>query len=175
MGNVAEETIWKIVLAVFTIVLLPLLYSLLKPVIEELVDRWRYRRTKAMRLVGKWKDKCGYVYHMTALLYLEPCEHTNEDHEVTGMIESEIIAFPDEFAEKYPKYPHGSIAFEIVRGHCDKKLVLQMTTQATTDTVLVPLCTYTISISKDRKSFTGTSCEIGTGRMGEWEGTARVR
>ena len=174
MSDHALESLWKIVFALFNIVLLPLLYLLLRPIIEELVDRWKFRRTKAIKLLGQWRDKNGFFYNMTALLILEPSEYKDGDHTVKGMIESELIGSPKEFAEMYTRYPVGSIAFEIVKGHCDKKLVLHLTTEATTDKVLVTPCTYTITI-KDRRTFTGTSTQIGDGSTGEWEGTARVR
>lgn len=174
MSDHAMESMWKIVFALFNIVLLPLLYLLLRPIIEELVDRWKFRRTKAIKLLGQWKDKKGFVYNMTALLFLEPCEFRDGDHTVKGMIESELIEAPKEFSERYTTYPLGSIAFETVKGHCDKKLVLNLTTEAITDKVLLTPCTYTITI-KDRRTFTGTSAEIGDGSMGKWEGTVRVR
>lgn len=175
MSDHAVETLWKIAFALVNIVLLPLLYLLLKPLIEDLVERWKYRRTKAIRLTGQWHDKDGYVYNMTALLYLEPCEHKEGDHNVKGLIESKLIEYPSTFAEKYPKYPHGSIAFEIVTGYFDKNLVLHLTTEAITDRILLSPCTYVINISKDRNNFNGTSTQIGTGSQGSWKGSAYVR
>jgi hypothetical protein len=182
MSDQAVETMWKIVLALFNVVLLPVLLMLLKPFIEDLVNRWKFRRTRAVSLRGRYSDDRGFVYNMTAFLYLARCEHLGDDYEVKGMIESELLEFPEDFARNHPTYPAGSTAFEVVAGRCESRLVnrrrcfvLIFSTVAITNPILVSRCSYHITIPDGGGEFEAVLAILPNCVPAMWTGTAQVR
>lgn len=181
MWDLSSENRQKIIVSLFTIVLLPVLAIIVTYIVEIILEKLRYLRRKSAKLIGEWSDKKGFSYYLTAYLFLEPCINRREDRRVRGFIESELVAAPPSFLTDYPKLPIGSKGFEIVSGHLDRDWVLHLTTEHTSHSILITSSVYTIALVKCRRFFArrnrykGNTVEIGTGEQGECKGEAILR
>lgn len=181
MWELSAESGQKIIVSLFNIVLLPVLAIIVTFIVEIILEKLRYLQRKSVKLIGEWKDKKGFSYSLTAYLFLEPCLDRREDRIVRGFIEWELVAAPSSFFEKFPGLPISSKGFEIVCGRLNRKWVLHLDTEFTSDPNLISSNVYTITLVKRRRFFArrnrfeGNSVEIGKVERGECSGEAIVR
>jgi hypothetical protein len=173
MSELAWETLWKIVAALFTAVLFPLAWML--------IDTSRRRRIKSIKLMGVWKGNWTdrhYESDLTAYLFVEPYDNTLEYRLVHGFIEWTYRQGPPEY-----QYPIGSVVYEIVKGRLNNKtLRLECSTVDITDRRHLAAYTSYIGIVERRTrlfhrewTFSGNTQQHEMAVIGEMSGQAIIR
>jgi hypothetical protein len=162
MDNLASATVWQIIAGLFTIVILPLLFLILKRILIDRPPKTPTNGLVEIRLRGPWEGD-GFVYELEMDLCGKPPD-------LTGTIKSKL--------EKRPATsdgPTGMSGEEKVSGYYEGNH-LHLITRSIDDkdgAGLVP-CSYSIYLTEKQTKFQGTTLQIKDGRAGRMHGKAVI-